>query len=145
MDTAVHTLAEFEAEATRFASSLTPSGDSATLITLSGELGAGKTAFTKAVARAFNVEEVVTSPTFVLEKIYPLSPNSTFKNLIHIDTYRLEKGADLLPLDFDALMKDPGNLVFLEWPERVVDALPVPAVHLNISVLPDKSRRISYD
>jgi tRNA threonylcarbamoyl adenosine modification protein YjeE len=144
MEKTVTTLEEFEAEATRFAQSLAPISSSATLVTLSGELGAGKTAFTKAVARAFGIEETVTSPTFVLEKIYPLQ-NQPFKNLVHIDAYRLEKGSDLAPLDFQNLMKDSGNLIFFEWPERVPHALPVATKKISFIVNADGTRTISYD
>ena len=115
------------------------------LVTLSGELGAGKTAFTKAVARALGVEEIVTSPTFVLEKIYLLPDKKLFKRLIHIDAYRLEKGADLIPLCFDKLMQDSGNLILLEWPERVADALLVPSKKVFFTARSDGSRSISYD
>ncbi len=143
MERLLTTLAELEAEAARFAGSLTPREEGATLVTLAGELGAGKTAFTQAVAKALGVEESVTSPTFVLEKIYGLT-KSIFKRLIHIDAYRLEKGADLAALGFDELMQDAGNLILLEWPERVVDALPDPAVKISIVVNADDSRTFSY-
>lgn len=143
MEKTVTTLAEFEQEAKRFASTLTPNPKGATLTTLSGELGAGKTAFTKTVARTFGVEDIVTSPTFVLEKIYPLQ-KQPFKNLIHIDAYRLEKGSDLALLELDTLMKDSDNLILLEWPERVADALPVATSTISFIVNPDGSRIISY-
>ena len=139
----IRTLAELEAEAARFARELVPRNTGATLVTLSGELGAGKTAFVKAVARALGVEEVVTSPTFVLEKVYLLS-DQTFKRLIHIDAYRLERGVDLAPLGFDELMKDPGNLILLEWPENVANALPTPTARLSFVVNSDDSRTITY-
>jgi len=145
MEIIARNLAEFEAEASRFAGSLTPSSQNAMLVTLSGELGAGKTAFTKAVARALGVEEIVTSPTFVLEKIYLLPDKKLFKRLIHIDAYRLEKGADLIPLCFDKLMQDSGNLILLEWPERVADALLVPSKKVFFTARSDGSRSISYD
>lgn len=145
MEKVIQTLTELEAEAVRLVGSLTPLATGATLVTLSGELGAGKTAFTQAVARALGVEEVVTSPTFVLEKIYSLGGETPkFKRLIHIDAYRLEKGGDLAPLGFDELMQDAGNLVLLEWPEKVADALPAPAVRISIVVQTDGSRTISY-
>ena len=134
---------ELEAEAARFVGSLTPRDGGATLVTLAGELGAGKTAFTQTVAKALGVEEPVTSPTFVLEKVYGLT-KSVFKRLIHIDAYRLEKGSDLAPLGFDELMQDTGNLILLEWPERVADALPDPAVKISIVVNADDSRTITY-
>ena len=143
MEKTVNTLAEFESEAIRFAGSLTRNQEGATLVTLRGELGAGKTAFTKAVARALGVEEVVTSPTFVLEKIYLLEGQS-FKRLIHIDAYRLEKGNDLAPLGFDRLMQDAENLILLEWPEKVADMLPVPTMKISLTVQDDDSRIISY-
>ena len=144
MEKVVTTLEEFGAEAARLADTLAPSLQGATLVTLSGELGAGKTAFTKAVARALGVDETVTSPTFVLEKIYALSDGKHFDRLVHIDAYRLETGADLAPLGFDELMRDSGNLVLLEWPEQVSDALPHPAVRISIVAQPDGSRTISY-
>lgn len=144
MEKIILTLAELENEAKRFVDSLVPS-ECAILVTLSGELGAGKTAFVQAVARALGVDEVVTSPTFVLEKIYALgSEVSTFKRLIHIDAYRLEKGSDLAPLGFDELMQDVGNLVMLEWPEKVTDALPKPAVQMTIAAHNNGPRTISY-
>lgn len=150
MEKLVRTLAEFEEEATRFAGSLAPRQQGAMLVTLSGELGAGKTAFTKAVARALGVHETVNSPTFVLEKIYLLPENyghrkSIFERLVHIDAYRLEKGSDLAPLGFDKLMQNPKNLILLEWPEHVAGALPAPTARLSIVAHPDGSRTISYD
>ncbi|MDP2655215.1 MAG: tRNA (adenosine(37)-N6)-threonylcarbamoyltransferase complex ATPase subunit type 1 TsaE [bacterium] len=143
MQKEIKTLAELEEEAKSFVGRLIPKSGGAVLVTLSGELGAGKTAFTKSVARALGVEEVVTSPTFVLEKIYLLSEQS-FKRFIHIDAYRLEKGADLVPLGFDELMQDTENLILLEWPEKVADALPIPAVNIAFTVQPDGSRILSY-
>jgi len=149
MEKIVQTLSEFEAEAARFASSLAPTAGGGTLVTLSGELGAGKTAFTKSVAKALGVEDIVTSPTFVLEKIYLLpqlgGEASKFGRLIHIDAYRLEKGEDLAALGFDELMKDSGNLILLEWSEKVTDTLPAPSIRIPFIVQSDGSRIISYD
>lgn len=140
----VNTLVAFEAEAARFVSALAPQEQCATLVTLSGELGAGKTAFVKAVARALGVEEVVTSPTFVLEKIYKLGhPMSKFKNLVHIDAYRLSSGSELAVLGFNELMRDAGNLILLEWPEKVADALPAHSARIYIAET-DGARDISY-
>ncbi|MGD0328696.1 MAG: tRNA (adenosine(37)-N6)-threonylcarbamoyltransferase complex ATPase subunit type 1 TsaE [Minisyncoccia bacterium] len=150
MEKSVKTLTELDAEAARFVGELTPREGSATLVVLSGELGAGKTAFVKAVARALGVEEMVNSPTFVLEKIYSLASAldenaKAFSRLVHIDAYRLEAGSDLAPLGFDELMRDANNLILLEWPEKVQSALPVPAAHLSFVSLPDATRIISYD
>jgi tRNA threonylcarbamoyladenosine biosynthesis protein TsaE len=80
----------------------------------------------------------------VLEKIYKLPEGKPFKRLVHIDAYRLETGSDLAPLGFDELMRDTGNLILLEWPEKVSDALPTPTTRISFIVNPDGSRTISY-
>ncbi len=143
MEKVIRTIKELESEAKRFVASRVPA-EGATFVTLSGELGAGKTAFTKAVARALGVEDVVNSPTFVLEKIYLLPAGQPFKRLINIDAYRLEKGGDLAPLGFDELMHDPENLILLEWPEKVAGALPPPTMRISFAVQDDDSRVLSY-
>ncbi len=98
--------------------------EEALVVGLSGHLGAGKTAFVKAVAKALNVKEQVTSPTFVLMKIYDLdqaivSKDFPWKRLVHIDAYRLEKPEELEALDWEYLVVDKNNLIMIEWPENV--------------------------
>ncbi len=145
MEKQIATLEELVHEAERFIATLAPESGRASLVTLSGELGAGKTAFTKACAKALGVEESVTSPTFVLEKVYSLDPSATaFKRLVHIDAYRLESGAELAPLGFDELLKDPKTLILLEWPEKVADALPAATRAIILAVHPDGSRTLTY-
>lgn len=144
MEKQIHSLVELAQEAERFINELPPQESGATLVTLSGELGAGKTAFTKAAAKALGVTEDITSPTFVLERIYSLPTGASFARLVHIDAYRLERGADLSPLGFDEIMKDPGTLVLLEWPEKVADALPAPAAKLTLKVEAHGSRTLLY-
>jgi tRNA threonylcarbamoyladenosine biosynthesis protein TsaE len=144
MDKVIHDLAELADEASSFVTSLIPRTRGATLVTLSGELGAGKTAFTKAIAAAFGVKETVTSPTFVLEKLYPLPSSAQFKRLVHVDAYRLEEGDSLGVLGFEALMQDAATLIVLEWPEKVGDALPFPAVRILLVAHEDGSRTITY-
>lgn len=140
----IESLEDLAQEARAFVRAIRPQEERATLITLSGELGAGKTAFTKAVAEALGVGEIVNSPTFVLEKIYALPEGSAFKHLIHIDAYRLESGSELGPLGFDKVMKDAANLVMLEWPEKVADALPRPDAVLILEALEDGAHTIAY-
>lgn len=138
-------LETLQAEAARFASTLKPAVDSATLVTLSGELGAGKTSFTQGLATAFGVTEAVTSPTFVLEKIYTLPKNDQgFIQLVHIDAYRLEGSSALNPLGFREAMKDPFTLILLEWPENVSEGLPLPTCAITLTVPENGGRDISY-
>jgi tRNA threonylcarbamoyladenosine biosynthesis protein TsaE len=150
MEKVLTSLPDLILEAESFINELLPNNSSATLITLSGELGAGKTTFTKAVAKSLGIDEIVNSPTFVLEKIYDIPQSRTqtgthFSRLIHIDAYRLDTGAQLSPIHFDELMTNPRNLIFLEWPEKVFDALPAAHTHISLAVLPDGSRTISYE
>lgn len=145
MELPIPTLDVLEKEASRFVEKLRRSDTRATLVTLAGELGAGKTAFTKLVAHALGVEEVVNSPTFVLEKIYALPQNQPFKHLVHIDAYRLTGGEELQSIGFDEIMRDPENLVMLEWPERVHTRLPTPDHSLIFIVHADQTRTLIHE
>jgi tRNA threonylcarbamoyladenosine biosynthesis protein TsaE len=97
--------------------------DEATIVGLYGNLGAGKTAFTQAVARELGITQPTTSPTFVIEKLYETT-HPFFKRLIHIDAYRLDAGRELQALDFEKLVENPNNLILIEWPENVKETLP---------------------
>ncbi|MBP9817119.1 MAG: tRNA (adenosine(37)-N6)-threonylcarbamoyltransferase complex ATPase subunit type 1 TsaE [Candidatus Pacebacteria bacterium] len=144
MEKVLVSLTDLEMEARALVGRLSPTPGAATLITLSGELGAGKTAFTQAVAKAYGVSESVTSPTFVLEKVYTLPAESGFAHLIHIDAYRLESAEELKVLGWDSLLKEEGNLILLEWPEHVASALPKASVAIRLVPQADGSRLMSY-
>ena len=92
--------------------------DKAFVVFLSGELGAGKTTFTQGVAKVLGITEDVTSPTFVILKRYEI-PDFIFKNLIHIDAYRLKGYDELQKIRFEEYVNDADNLILLEWPEMV--------------------------
>lgn len=115
----------------------------AAVLALSGELGAGKTSLTQAIARELGIEESVTSPTFVLEKIYALN-HSRFKRLVHIDAYRLEGKEQLAPLGWDDIIADGENLVIIEWPGNVAGAFPKNAIFAELVVTGETSRELSY-
>ena len=94
--------------------------DEALVAGLSGHLGAGKTAFVKMMAKLLGVKEEVTSPTFVIMKIYEVkNENVRWKRLVHIDAYRLESGRELEALNYEKIVADTNNLVMIEWPENV--------------------------
>ena len=114
----------------------------ATIVGLSGELGSGKTAFVKGVARVLGVKNTVTSPTFVLEKIYNLPPRKGFSKLVHIDAYRLENKKELTALNWDEIIEDSGALVLIEWPECVKGALPKDAMRIEFRFVDENTREI---
>ena len=124
-----------------------PQTGEALVVGLTGDLGAGKTAFTKCVADILGVTSVVTSPTFILEKIYPLDENTIFGSrihkLVHIDAYRLDDGSEMRALDWGTIIKDEHALVFLEWPEQVTSALPRSIITLSFEYVDEGIRSIS--
>ena len=111
-----------------------------TIVALQGNLGAGKTVFVKGVAQALGIKETVTSPTFVIEKKYILSDQASWKNLIHIDAYRLESEEELDTVDWNYIATDPSNLIMLEWPEQVGRGVPDRAVWIEFEVVDDSTR-----
>lgn len=115
----------------------------ATVLTLSGELGAGKTTFAQGVAKALGVGETVTSPTFVIQKIYELE-GQKFLHLIHIDAYRLKSAHELEMLGWKELCADAGNLILLEWPENVSELIPETAIRIRFDIHGDE-RTISIN
>lgn len=113
----------------------------ARLIGLVGDLGSGKTAFVKGVAEFLKIKKNITSPTFVIEKIYPISGR---KKLIHIDAYRLSSSADLEAIGFSELLTDKNNYIFIEWPERVFPEFPKEMKIINFKYLSENERQISF-
>ncbi len=101
---------------------LEASDQHATVLALQGDLGAGKTTLTKALAKQLGIQETVISPTFVIAKFY--EPAHTFERLAHLDAYRIEDTNELVPLGWEQLVQQPKTLVIVEWPERIADALP---------------------
>jgi len=116
-------------------------GDHALLICLFGNLGAGKTAWVAACAEYLGVKERVTSPTFVILKNYELSKRA-FRKLVHIDAYRLGSSQELLNLGWKEIIADKGNIIFLEWPEKVAEILPLTSVKIYLNHLGETQREI---
>jgi tRNA threonylcarbamoyladenosine biosynthesis protein TsaE len=106
-------------------------GENATegLVTLSGPLGAGKTALVRALLRTLGVTGPIRSPTFTLLEPYAISS----LNLYHLDFYRLGAAREFADAGFRDLF-GPGRVVLAEWPEKVPGALPPPdlAIHLDV-------------
>jgi len=117
--------------------------EKAVVLALHGNLGAGKTTFAQHLARELGVEGEITSPTFVIFKRYE-TPKSEFKNLVHVDAYRLESKDELKPLKFDEVLKEEGTLVVIEWPENIEGALPDSAHHVYLEIADDNSREVEY-
>ena len=139
----VHNAEEMMREAAEFAQRIPPRTNAATIIALSGDLGAGKTTFTKGIAKALGVANEVTSPTFVIEKIYALT-GQKWERLIHIDMYRLNSAEELPAIGWDEFSKDPSNLIVIEWPEQVEGVIPEGAMKIGFRDTGGETREISY-
>lgn len=105
------------------------------VVLLSGELGAGKTAFVKGVAKFFNISEQVTSPTYAYLNIY-----GDF--IYHYDCYRLSSGEDAEQLGLTDYFGGD-NICFIEWSENIYDVLPDNAKRVSIKKTGVNQREIS--
>lgn len=125
---------ETEAIAARLAGGLRP-GD---VVLVSGELGAGKTTFVRGACRALGVTSRVTSPTFTIGHRY-----AGRVGVSHLDLYRFRglsaaEWGDLEPYFEDAI-------VFVEWPEAGIHALPAPRLHVRLHHVSGDARRVAVD
>jgi tRNA threonylcarbamoyladenosine biosynthesis protein TsaE len=121
----------------------------ALVVALSGDLGAGKTAFTKAVAKHLGIRESIKSPTFVIMKKYPVAEQTRYgagplKFLFHIDAYRLASEKELLYLGWEDIIAGKEHMIFIEWPEQVPKIIPTDAVLVRISTDKEGNRKLSF-
>lgn len=106
------------------------------LLTLEGELGAGKTTFAQAVSRGLGVQDPATSPTYALVHRYAGRRGPVF----HLDCYRLRTPDEAADLDWEGLLAE-GDAIIVEWPERAGAWLPPPSHRVRLTHLPDPDRR----
>ncbi len=117
-------------------------GEKATVLTLAGELGAGKTAFVQQLGRQLGIADTMASPTFVVMKRYETT-DSVFTNLVHIDAYRLEDEAETIPLHFSEIFAEPNTLICIEWASRIPTT--IPSSHATLAIVDtDGVRTLTY-
>ncbi len=103
---------------------------------LFGNLGAGKTAFTRGLAKGYGSDMRVSSPTFTLVHEYMGD-----KTVYHFDLYRLESEDDLFDIGFEDYFKE-GTVRVIEWPDAFLSAMPKDSVKIKISYGEDENSRI---
>jgi tRNA threonylcarbamoyladenosine biosynthesis protein TsaE len=125
-------------ETATVAAALLPGMIKAGTVSLEGPLGAGKTHFVKATARALGITEGVTSPTFTLLHSY----GSGESRLHHSDWYRLESAAEALALGLEDYQGE--GLMMIEWGDKFPEILPSGTLRIRIEPRSDESRLISW-
>ena len=103
-----------------------------TVLAYEGDLGAGKTAFTRGLARGLGAVEAVTSPTYTIVNEY-LSGRMP---LFHFDMYRLTSADDLWDIGWEDYL-DRGGVCAVEWSEQVEDAMPPETIYVTIARHPE--------
>ncbi len=102
----------------------------ALVIGLTGELGTGKTNFIQGFAKELKIRERLTSPTFVIVRNYNLKLKN-YKNLFHVDAYRLKNIKETKILNFEPIIENPENIILIEWAERIKKILPKETIWIN--------------
>lgn len=122
---------------------LVPQEEGATVIGLVGELGAGKTTSAQLLGRYIGVVSTMQSPTFVIERVYPIAWNG-FTTLAHLDMYRLSPG-DLPSVKLHERLVDKQTLLIIEWADMIKDTLPKNTHWITITRTKDGAREVEYN
>lgn len=123
------------------------------VVALHGDLGGGKTTFTQGIAKGLGIKKRIISPTFIVLRTYKLKTENlkqktTLKNsklFYHIDLYRIENKRDIEGLGIEEILKNPENIVVVEWAERLGDLLPNKRIDVYFEYIDEEKRKITYD
>ena len=114
-----------------------------TVFELVGDVGVGKTTFTRGLAMGLGVKEAVTSPSFAISKRYLFENGGKECELIHYDFYRLDEPG-LMSFELDEALNEKNNIIVIEWGESIRGILPSKTISVFISVLKDGRRKIEF-
>lgn len=109
------------------------------MFALYGDLGAGKTQFTKGAAKFLGVKNNVNSPTFLIMKKYKAAKVDF---LYHFDCYRLQNSAEVLRLGFGDIIKERNSIIIIEWAEKIEDILPAHVLRISFEIKGETKRKI---
>lgn len=124
-----------------FGKSVARAVEKGAVISLVGDLGAGKTTFTKGVARGLGIMDNVTSPTFTILNEYA----GEEKRLYHFDFYRIEDPDELVELGFEDYFPSADGLTIVEWVEKAPSVLPKKFYQITFKKIDDDKRKIVFE
>ena len=127
--------AETEARGAALARELGPGS----VVLLYGDLGAGKTVFSRGFARGLGITEPVSSPTYTIVQEYELPGGN---RLYHMDLYRISDERAALGFGVDEFLGEPGAISLIEWPERIRGLLPDTAIRVELGHHSEHEREI---
>lgn len=119
--------------------------DKGCVLGLVGDLGAGKTVFVQGLAEGLGVKQHLTSPTFVIMKVYDVLGNAKIKKLVHIDAYRITSADDLVAIGADEYFKQEDTVVIVEWAEEIKKILPPKTRFITINIAKGNNRLILFE
>ena len=114
-------------------------GGSEKIFLFYGDMGAGKTTLIKSLCYNLGTKEPVTSPTFSIVNEYQGAPSKIY----HFDFYRLKNQSEALDLGYEENFYS-GNYCFIEWPEKIPDLLPDHYVRVDVQVVSDSERLLTF-
>lgn len=115
------------------------------IIALIGNLGAGKTVFTKGLAKGLGVIQKITSPTFVLMKVYKINNSKNkIKTFIHIDAYRITSWNDLIAIGVEEYLGRSDTVTVIEWADKIKTLLPPDTKVIEIKNKDENTRNINF-
>ncbi len=109
------------------------------VIELIGDVGAGKTTFTKGLAKSLGITDEIQSPTFTISRVY----EGTKNNLVHYDFYRLND-AGIMAIEMQDVIDDPNNITVIEWGEPIREVLPKKYITVKIKIISENIREVEW-
>lgn len=137
-------ISESSKDTNRLAERIAASVKPGQVIALKGDLGSGKTTFTKGVAKTLGIKQHITSPTFLIVKTYDV-PQEKIKKLYHLDLYRLQSEKEIEEIGITEILRDPHGIVIIEWAERMGTLLPKDRIDIEFEYIDENKRKITIN
>ncbi len=113
------------------------------ILALHGDLGSGKTTFIQGLAKGLGINKKIISPTFIIMRSYKVPVIFKKSHFYHVDLYRVNSEDDVRELGLIELINDSGNIIAIEWPEKILELLPEKRLDLHFTYIDENKRKIT--